>query len=281
MNSPIKLSDYKQQIADLYNGRSSNYDNGDNGNWHLQIAQRLVEYAQLNPRQQVLDLATGTGMVAIEAAKIVGTEGRVIGVDISSGMLDVAKQKSKTLNLSNIEFLLADAETLNFSANSFDRIFCSSAFIWMSDLIGALKLWHQFLKPGGLLSFHAFADTAFVEGVVAQKVLEKYGVSLLLSKPTGTVKKCYNLLQQAGFEKIDIQTKQDGSYISLEKVKRMWLNRDLSPKPGQYPNPLLKLSSEQLAQAKAELDAELERLNTKRGIWNDTTIFYIFGRKAA
>lgn len=277
MNSQIELNDYKQQIADLYSGRSSNYDNGD---WHPRIAQRLVEYAQLNPGQQVLDIATGTGMVAIEAAQVVGTEGRVIGVDISAGMLDVAKQKSKTLNLSNIEFLLADAETLNFPANSFDRIFCSSAFIWMSDLIGALKLWHQFLKRGGLLSFHAFADTAFVGGVVAQKVLEKYGVSLLLSKPTGTVEKCYDLLQQAGFEEIDIQTEQDGNYISLDKAKRMWLNDGLSPTPGQYPNPLLKLSSEQLAQAKAEFDAELEILNTEQGIWNDVTIFYTFGRKA-
>ena len=276
MNSQIELNDYKQQIADLYSGRSLNYDNGD---WHPQIAQRLVEYARLNPKQQVLDLATGTGMVAIEAAKIVGIEGSVIGVDISAGMLDVAKQKSKTLNLSNIEFLLADAETLNFPTNSFDRIFCSSAFIWMSDLIGALKLWHQFLKPGGLLSFHAFADTAFVGGVVSQKVLEKYGVSLLLSKPTGTVEKCYDLLKQAGFEEIDIQTEQNGNYISLDEAKRMWLNDGLSPTPGQYPNPLLKLSSKQLAQAKAEFDAELEMLNTEQGIWNDATIFYTFGRK--
>lgn len=287
MNSQIELNDYKQQVADLYSGRASNYDDGDNGDWHLRIAQRLVKYAQLNPRQQILDIATGTGMVAIEAAQIVETEGRVIGIDISAEMLDVAKQKSKMLGLSNIEFLLADAETLDFPANSFDRIFCSSAFIWMSDLIGALKLWHQFLKPGGLLSFHAFADTAFVEGVVSRKVLEKYGISLLLNKPTGTVKKCYDLLQQAGFEEIDLQTEQDGSYISLEKAKRMWLwlNNGLSPIPGQYPNPLLKLSSEQLAPAQAELDAELdaelERLNTKQGIWNDTTIFYTFARKTA
>lgn len=72
MNYPIELNDYKQQVANLYSGRSSNYDNGD---WHPRIAQRLVKYAQLNLRQQILDIATGTGMVAIEAAQIVGTEG--------------------------------------------------------------------------------------------------------------------------------------------------------------------------------------------------------------
>lgn len=271
------MNEYKQQVANLYSSRSSSYDNGD---WHPRIAQRLVEYAQLDPGQQVLDIATGTGIVAIEAAQIIGTEGRVIGVDISAGMLDVAKRKSETLGLSNIEFLLADAEDLNFPDNSFDHVFCSSAFIWMSDLIGVLKLWHKLIKPGGLLSFHAFADTAFVGGVVAQKVLENYGISLLLNRTTGTVDKCYDLLQQAGFEKINIKTEQDGSYISLEQAKRMWPGSGSCPAPGQYPNPLLELSSKQLTQAKAEFDAELETLNTEQGIWNDITIFYTFGRKA-
>jgi uncharacterized protein (DUF1501 family) len=53
-----------------------------------------------------------------------------------------------------------------------------------------------------------------------------------------------------------------------------------SPVPGQYPNPLLQLTPEQLAQARVEFDAELEALQTEQGIWNDITIFYAFGRKA-
>lgn len=128
-------------------------------------------------------------MVALEAAQIVQTEGRVIGVDISTGMLEQARRKVAVLGLTNVKFQLADAEALDFPSNSFDCIFCSSALIWMSDLLDALRLWYRLLKPRGLLGFHAFADTAFVEGVVWQRVLEKYGISLLLSKPTGTVEK--------------------------------------------------------------------------------------------
>ncbi len=278
MNNQLKLDDYKQQVADLYSRRSSNYDNGD---WHPRIAHRLVEYAHLRPSQHVLDIATGTGMVAIEASQIVGIEGRVSGIDISADMIEQAKQKTETLGLGNVEFQLADAEALNFPENSFDCIFCSSALIWMSDLLGALRHWHQLLKPGGLLGFHAFADTAFVGGVVAQRVLEKYGISLLFSKPTGTVEKCHNLLTQAGFVEIDIKTEQDGGYISLESAKGMWAGNGSAPVPGQHPNPLLQLSSEQLAQARVEFDAELETLQTEQGVWNNITIFYTFGRKAA
>ena len=272
----LKLNEYKQQVADLYTLRSGNYDEGD---WHLRIAHRLIEYAQLLPGQKVLDIATGTGMVAIKAAQIVGNEGRVIGIDISTGMLEVAKRKVEALGLTNVEFQLADAETLDFPANSFDCILCSSALVWMSDLVRSLHLWHRFLRPGGLLGFHGFADTAFIEGVVAQKVFEKYGVSLLFNKPTGTEKKCYDLLQTADFKAIEIHREPDGSYISLEKAKGMWSISGLYPFPGQLSNPIPQLSTEQLAQARAELNAEFEVLQTEQGIWNDMTVFYAFGRK--
>jgi len=61
----------------------------------------------------------------------------------------------------------------------------------------------------------------------------------------------------------------------------MWAGNDSVPTPGQHSNPLLKLSSEQLTQARVEFDAELEILQTEQGVWNDITIFYTFGRKAA
>jgi ubiquinone/menaquinone biosynthesis C-methylase UbiE len=217
-------------------------------------------------------------MVALKAAQLVGSEGWVVGVDISSGMLEQARQKAKALNLSQVEFRLADAEALDFAANTFDRIFCSSAFIWMSDLNAALRHWHQLLKPGGIIGIHAFADTAFVGGVVTQKVAERYDIFYAMSKPTGTTEKCDRLLQQAGFAAIQIRVEQDGSYISLDKAKEMWAG-GTHPAPGQFPHPLSQLSSEQLAQAKAEFEAELIALQTERGIWNDITTFYLYGQK--
>ena len=275
MSNQPELNKYKQEIADLYTRRSQTYDNSD---WHLQTARRLVEYGRVGFGQQILDMATGTGHVAIAAAEIVGSQGRVIGVDISSGMLDIARSKAQKLSLKNTEFILADAEVLDFPVNSCDRIFCASAFIWMSDLHAALTHWHKFLKPGGILGIHAFADTAFVGGVVTQKVAAKYGISFNMSKPTGTVEKCRSLLEQAGFKDIEIKIQQDGSYISLEKAKAMWAGSS-HPAPGQYPPPLSTLSTEQLAQAKAEFENELESLQTERGIWNDITTIYVFGRK--
>ncbi len=272
----MKLDQYKQQIADLYSRRSSTYDEAE---WHHQIAHRLVEQAQINPGQQVLDIATGTGMVAIEAAQIVGDEGRVIAVDISTGMLEQLKRKIETFKLNNIEIMLADAEALELAENSCDRILCSSALIWLIDIPATLRNWHRFLKPGGIIGFHGFADTAFIGGVIQKQVLKKYGVSLIYNESTGTAEKCHNLLQQAGFKDIEVKTEQYGNYISLEQAKQMWVENPNSPTPGLLTNPLSQLTPAQLEQAKTAFDAELETLVTEQGIWNDISIHFTLGRK--
>ncbi|MEY3870570.1 MAG: hypothetical protein RLZZ338_4464 [Cyanobacteriota bacterium] len=272
----LGLNEYKQQIADFYSRRSHNYDESD---WHYQIACRLVKYAQISSGQSVLDIATGTGMVALEAATIVNTQGRVIGVDISEGMLEQAQQKAKALNLKNVEFILADAEKLNFASNSFDRVLCASALIWMTDIVAALRLWGQFLKTDGIIGIHVFADTAFVGSNILQNIGEKYGVSLTFSKPTGTIEKCQKLLTAAGFEVIEIKTEQDGSYITLEEAKKMW-GINGTPAPGQFPHPLSQLSWGQQEQIHQEFDAAIEALVTPKGIWNDITTFFILGRRS-
>ena len=83
--------------------------------------------------------------------------------------------------------------------------------------------------------------------------------------------------QKAGFKDIEIQVESGGYYISLETAKKVGVFH--YPTPGQYPNPLSKLSGEQFTQAKAEYETELLALQTDRGIWNDTTTFYVLGKK--
>ena len=59
-------------------------------------------------------------IVRLQQPKLVGDTGRVIGIDISSGMVTQARNKAKKLNLNNLEFQLADGEALDFPPNSFD-----------------------------------------------------------------------------------------------------------------------------------------------------------------
>lgn len=267
--------EYKQSIADLYSKRSQSYDRSE---WHDRIARNLVDFADIKTGSRVLDIATGTGMVAFYAASKAGSQGSVIGIDISEGMVQVANSKLKSPDFSNLTFEIGDGETLAFEECSFDYIFCGSALIWMTDIESALSHWRTKLKNKGKIGFHAFSDNAFVTGVVAQTILEKYGISYLMSKPTGSVGKCEKLLKQAGYRNIDIKIDSDGNYIDIENARSSWVTAT-HPAPGQFPHPMSTMTEKQLSEAQSDFEHELEMLNSEKGIWNDMTTFYVFGEK--
>ncbi len=98
--NPLQLDEFKQEIAETFN-RRKNYDN--EGYLHPKLAHRLVEYGRIKPGETIIDMATGTGLVAIAASKIVGDGGKIIGIDISLGMLERAKNKIETAKINNIE----------------------------------------------------------------------------------------------------------------------------------------------------------------------------------
>ncbi len=86
------MDNYHQRITSFFDGRNS-YDS--EGRGHPENTRRLINFVKVQSTQAVLDLSTGTGLVAIPVAKIVGLQGSVIGVDLSSGMLAQAEAKIK------------------------------------------------------------------------------------------------------------------------------------------------------------------------------------------
>ena len=273
----IKLDKFKQDIARVYNLRQLSYDSKEVGHWHYNIACRLVECADLQLEDKVLDLATGTGMVALEAAKKVGSLGKVIGVDISSGLLAVARRKIDEAELnSNIILKLADVEALSFAENSFDCILCCSALSLFTDIPNDLLLWRDFLVPEGKLGLCVFAETAFVHGVVLQKVARRYGVNLTMNDLTGTPAKCRSLLEAAGYKDIEITSEQYGSYITLESsASKSWNTSFQHP----HCSPLLNLPSKELEQVRVEYINELKALVTEQGLWNDIMTYFVIAKK--
>ena len=83
---------YKNTVIDFFDGRTT-YDNEHT----IKRALPLLSLASLKPGQQVLDIATGTGIIAIASSQLVGSTGKVVGVDFSAGMLNQAQQKIKEL----------------------------------------------------------------------------------------------------------------------------------------------------------------------------------------
>lgn len=97
------------------------------------ILQSIIQDAGIELGMDVLDVATGAGMVCIEVAKRVGEHGLVLGIDYSELMLEQAAKKAKALDLHNMNFILADAHNLPFLDNHFDAVTSCFTFAFLSN----------------------------------------------------------------------------------------------------------------------------------------------------
>jgi SAM-dependent methyltransferase len=115
------------------------------------VVDAVIRRAELQSVQQVLDLGTGTGSIAIKAASLVMPGGNVTAVDISPEMLDLARQRSASLGLSNIEFLEGRAEELPAPTGRFDVVLASLSLMYVIDRGAAAREIARVLRPGGRL----------------------------------------------------------------------------------------------------------------------------------
>ncbi|MEH2260331.1 class I SAM-dependent methyltransferase [Nostoc sp.] len=266
---------YKQQLKEFYGSRTT-YDH-EKDTRHPLEAKLLLEFVGLHSGQKILDVATGTGLVAIPTAEKVGSEGYVIGIDMTPGMLHQARLKIAAARLQNIELIEADAEYFNFSDSSFDVVFCCEAIVLFPDIIAILKKWYRFLKPGGFVAFTCPPETAYMASLQQRICTKVLGVSLPhILEPLGTPEKCQNLLNQVGFRDIEIKIEPSGRYHPLSDNRLSMTVININFKG----NPLLsKLSQEQLNQLQVEYKAEIEKLATDQGLWIDTTKFFVRAQK--
>ncbi|WP_413161162.1 class I SAM-dependent methyltransferase [Capilliphycus salinus ALCB114379] len=267
----MNLTSPQLEIQAFYDKRT-NYDN----NLTVRRALRLVELApQLQPGQRVLDLATGTAIIAIAVSPQVGDEGDVIGVDFSAVMLDQARQKIANAGLNNIQLIEADAEKIDFPDCYFDGIFCSSAIVLFPDIPALLTKGYRWLKPDGFMAFSAYAETSHFTPLIA-KVCANNGILLPnLHEPVGSSEKCYHQFQQAGFPEIDIKTEQFGRFLSLDEAKQFWKGTWLHPNG----HPLSELTPEQTQNLTAEFQRQIETLATEDGVGLDITMFFAIAHK--
>lgn len=141
----------KEQVANMFNNISKNYDllnhvlsMGIDVLWR----KKAIKMLQEDQPKLILDIATGTGDFAIEALAL--NPDKVIGVDISEGMLEEGRKKMKKKKLDHlIELQLGDSEKLLFPENNFDAVIVSFGVRNFENLEKGLSDMYRVLKPGG------------------------------------------------------------------------------------------------------------------------------------
>ncbi|MGH2689586.1 MAG: class I SAM-dependent methyltransferase, partial [Actinomycetota bacterium] len=150
----------KLQTMATYDAAADRYDDDVLSFWSLH-GERTVDRLGLRPGDVVLDVCCGTGASALPAAKRVGPGGRVIGVDLSEGMLARARAKAQAGRLRNLVFRAGDMEQLGLPPASFDAVVCAFGIFFATDMVGQVaELWRM-VRPGGRLAVTTWGEGAF------------------------------------------------------------------------------------------------------------------------
>lgn len=149
----------KDQVADMFNNIAGKYDflnhtlsMGIDKGWRKKA---IAEIGKVNPKI-ILDVATGTGDLAIAASEL-GPE-KIIGIDIADQMLAVGRQKLKDQHLSDmISLQVGDSEALPFEDGHFDAITCAYGVRNFEHLEAGLKDMNRVLRKGGKVAILEFS----------------------------------------------------------------------------------------------------------------------------
>ena len=104
---------------------------------------------RLEPGERVLDLGCGAGTDSLVAARMVGPEGHVVGIDMTREMLDKARRAVGEMGADNVEFVEGEAEQLPFPDASFDVVISNGVIDLIPDKDAVFSELHRVLAPGG------------------------------------------------------------------------------------------------------------------------------------
>ena len=132
--------------------RYSDLSSGALGDLMRQATAQVFEKAALSPGDTVLDVGTGHGSPALEAAAVVGPAGKVDGNDFAPSMVESARNRARAAGLANTEFLEMEAEALTFADDSFDAIVSRYGYPHFTNAVEAFRESRRVLRPGGRLA---------------------------------------------------------------------------------------------------------------------------------
>lgn len=171
----------------------------------LQPAQtKLLEHTQLQPGEEVLDIACGTGFLSFRMANAIAPGGHITCTDISDRMIISAGKTANAKNISNINFQRMEAEELDYDDERFDVVICSLGLMYVTDGQQSVNEMYRVTRPGGRSSALVWGNRnacgwadifPIVESRVSSEVCP-------LFFGLGTADRLQKVYEQAGFKNV-------------------------------------------------------------------------------
>ncbi|MCJ1401155.1 hypothetical protein MMC11_004367 [Xylographa trunciseda] len=185
-----------------FGSRARSYDNA----FHRQMADDYLKWIDLEPGQNIVDMACGTGLISIPAKSFVGPSGHVVGIDISGGMLAEARRKAKEAG-ADITFLQDDVTDLKDDSIPFqvDVITCAAAFLLLRNQIPTLRQWSSYLKPGGRIILDIPTESSRLIGQVMALVAQELKTDLFYGTTRAELAdSLHDLFESAGLRPLHV-----------------------------------------------------------------------------
>ncbi len=269
----MSRSGHREKLASVFDRAAEGYDLPAL-RFFADSARHMVSDMRLGGKENLLDAATGTGHVALAAAKAL-PEGRVTGIDISDGMLERARAKADRLSLANIFFERRDIEDTGFPDNTFDIASCAFGIFFLPDMEGGLSHILRVVKPGGGIYLTSFRSGLMepMRGMLLAR-LKKLGVEPPeFSSRLDAPEKIAALLAAVGCGNIDVRSRQIGYCI---KDAEEWLDVLLNTAFG---GPLNRLPEDDRERLIDEHLKEVDSLREKGGIRLDIEVLFAQAHK--
>ena len=217
--TPYHDGEKASQVEQMFNNIAPTYDTLNHRlSWDIDKGWRRKAISQLAPYkpQSLLDIATGTGDFAIMAAQMLSPQ-RLIGADISEGMMDIGRQKVRKAGLDGIiSFEREDCTALSYADNSFDAVMAAFGIRNFANLDKGLAEMCRVLKKGGHLSivelttpvtfpmkqiFHIYSHTVLpVYGRLISRDTSAYSYLTKTIEAFPQGEQMVGILKKAGFE---------------------------------------------------------------------------------
>ncbi len=185
----------------------------------------LISRARVGPGMRVVDVACGTGVLAIEAGKATRPGGSAVGVDLNPGMLMVARRKDPS-----VDWQEAPAEALPFDSDEFDAALCQFGLMFFHDRNAAIREMLRVLRPGGRLAIAVWDSLDNTPGYLAitQLLSRLFGdeIADLLRAPyvLGDAERLSRLLVESGVQKPTVsRVAGEARFSSI----RSWMHTDI------------------------------------------------------
>ena len=158
--------DPKAKAAATYNSAADNYDDPANTFWG-RFGRRTIERLELKPGARVLDVCCGAGASAIPSAEIVADDGSVLGIDLAKNLLELARAKTQSKGLTNIEFRVGDLLDPPIAESPFDAVVCVFGIFFVPDMPAAVRTLWSHVADGGRLAITTWGPRFFEPATTA------------------------------------------------------------------------------------------------------------------